>query len=87
VRLAGDSSNDAIHEAAEASAWEGSHIAPHSRWSQKTVLHRLDQTSDGESFPLHEHDRASNWDCQLDAEIEPGAASAETDEAQIVCGT
>lgn len=76
VRLTRDSANDAIHEATPLSAVEGGDIAPNRSLSQETLLHRCDQVRDGESFPLHEHDRASAWHCQLDPEVEPGASGA-----------
>jgi hypothetical protein len=76
VRLARDAANDAIHEATPWAAVEGSDIRPHRRRSQETLLHRLDQVSDGEGFPLHAQDCASMRDCQLDSEIESAAACA-----------
>lgn len=79
VRLARDSANDAIHEAAIASAREGSHIRPHRSRSQEARFHCRDQSSDGRGFPLHQHDCSSRRDCQLDAEIEPSASGAEAD--------
>lgn len=79
VRLAWDSANDAIHAAAKLSAWEGSGIAPQRRRSQKTLLHRRDQMSACEGFPLHVSDRAIAWNCQFDAEIKPAASGADGD--------
>jgi hypothetical protein len=83
VRLARDSANEAIHDATPWAAVEGSHIAPHRRWSQETCFHRRYQSCDGPRFPLHQHDRASVWNCQLDAEIESGAAAAQADEVEL----
>jgi hypothetical protein len=82
MRLARDAANDAIHEAAPLSAAEGSGIAPHRRWSHETLAHRFDQVGDGEGFPLHQTDRASAWDCQLEAKVEPSASAAEGDEVE-----
>lgn len=47
-------------------------------------MHRLDQMGDGESFPLDQHDAASVWDCQLEAEIETSPAGAEGDDVEGV---
>jgi len=87
VRLARDAANDAVHEATEASAREGSHIRVDSCRSQETLLNRFDQTAGGEGFPLHHSDCASAWDCQLDAEVEPSASGADADEVERVVGT
>lgn len=84
VRLTRNSAKDAIHEAAPRSAAEGSDIAPHRRWSQKTLAHRFDQVSDGEGFPLHQTDRSSAWNCQLDSEIEPTPSGAKADAVEGV---
>lgn len=78
--LARDAANDAIHEATPWAAVEGSGITPHRSRSQETRSHRRDQVCDGESFPLHEHDRASASNCQLDAEIKSTSAGAEGDD-------
>lgn len=43
VALAGDAAKEASHASTKASAWEGSHIAPDSRWSHETVLNLRDQ--------------------------------------------
>jgi hypothetical protein len=82
MALAWDSPNDAIHNSTPWSAVEGSHIAPHRRFSQETLAHRFDQMGDGEGFPLHHNDAASIWDCQFDAEIEPASSGAEADEVE-----
>jgi hypothetical protein len=77
--LARDAANEAIHKAAPWSAAEGSGIAPHRRWSQATLPHRFDQMGEGEGFPLHQTDRASAWDRQLDAKVQSASAGAEGD--------
>lgn len=82
MRLAGYASNDAIHASTEASARDGSHIAPQRRRSHDTALHLRDQISDSECFPLHEQDWASTWDCQLDGPIKAATAGAEADEVE-----
>ncbi len=87
VRLARDAANEAIHEATEASAVEGSHIRPDSCRSQKTLLHRCDQVRDGEGFPLHHNDGASAWNGELDGKVEPSASGAEADEVEAGLGT
>lgn len=87
VRLARDAANDAVHAAAKLSAWEGSHIAPHRRCSHEALAHRFDQVSDGEGFPLQEHDRASAWDCQFESEVEAAATCAEADVIGSAPGT
>lgn len=46
-------------------------------------MHRLDQSSAREGFPLHQTDAASAWDRQLDAEVEPSASSADGDVGEI----
>jgi hypothetical protein len=84
MRLARDAANDAIHDAAPRSAIEGSHIAPHRRWSHETRLHRCDQVCDGEGFPLHQQAWASVRDCHLKAEVESPASGAEADEPKGV---
>jgi hypothetical protein len=82
MRLARDSANEAINEATPWAAREGSHIAPDRRLSHETLAHRLDQMGDGEGFPLHQHDRASNWDCQLEAEVESSASGTKADDVE-----
>lgn len=82
VGLAGNTPDDAIHAATEASAREGSHIAVDRRRSHDTALHLRDQTGDGESFPLHASDRASSWDCQLDRSIEAASAGAHAEDVE-----
>jgi hypothetical protein len=82
VGLAGNAPDDAIHAATEASARDGSHIAPHRRRSHDALLHLRDQTGDGEGFPLHAQDRASRWDRQLDGSVETAASGAEGDEVE-----
>lgn len=82
VGLAGDAPNDEIHDATEASAWEGSHITVDRRLSHDTLLHLRDQISDGEGFPLHTSDRASIWDCQLDGAIKSATSGAEGDDVE-----
>jgi hypothetical protein len=84
MRLTRDAANDAVHASAKASAWEGSGIAPHRRWSQETLAHRFDQASDGEGFPLHQTNRASAWHCQFEGEIEASASGAEADEVEAL---
>jgi hypothetical protein len=84
VRLAGDTPNDAIHASTEASARDGSHIAPNRRRSHDAALHLRDQISDGEGFPLHAQDRASRWDCQLKGPIKAAASGAEADDVEAV---
>lgn len=79
VRLARDAANEAIHDSTPRAAVEGSHIRPDRRWSQEFFFHRRCQSRDGDCFPLHAHDRARTWNCQLDAEIEPCASGAEAD--------
>jgi hypothetical protein len=84
VRLARDAANEAIHEATEASAVEGSHIRPDSCRSQSTLLHRCDQVRDGEGLPLHHNDGASAWNGEFDGKVEPSASGAETDEVEAL---
>jgi len=84
--LTWDTPDDAIHTATEASSREGSHIAPHRRWSHEARFHRRNQSRDGRGFPLHQHDRSSIRHCQLDAEIEASASGAEADVAEISTG-
>ncbi len=84
MRLARDSANEAIHQATPRTAVEGGDIAPNRSLTQETLLHRCDQVADGECFPLHEHDAASAWHCQLDAEIESSASGAKADDVEIV---
>ena len=86
VRLARYAANDAVHAAAPRAAVEGSGIAPHRRRSQEARLHRRDQMSDGEGFPLHHADAASTWACQLEAEIEASPSRAEGDEVEVAGG-
>jgi hypothetical protein len=82
VALTRDAANDAIHKATPVAALEGSGIRPHRRLSQETLLHRFDQVSDGEGFPLHHADCSSTWNCQLEAEVEASATGAQTDEVE-----
>lgn len=79
VGLAGNTPDDAIHAATEASAREGSHITVDRRLNHDTVSHLRDQISDGECFPLHTHDWARSWDCQLKGPVEPAASGAQGD--------
>lgn len=82
VRLTGNTPDDAIHAATEASARDGSHIAPHRRFSHDTLLHLRDQINDGDCFPLHAQDRASSRDCQLDGPIKAASAGAKADDVE-----
>jgi hypothetical protein len=84
MRLARDAANEAIHNSTPRAAVEGSHIAPHRRWSHEARFHRLYQCCDAPCFPLHQHDAASAWNCQLDAEIKSSASGAEADEVEAV---
>lgn len=81
--LARDAANDAIHDSTPRAAIEGGDIAPNSGFSQETFLYRADQLADRECFPLHEHDAASAWHCQLDAEIESSSSGAEADDVDV----
>ena len=87
VRLARDAATDAIHEAAPASAVEGSHIAPDRRRSQEARFHRCDQMADREGFPLHHKDAASVRNGEFDGKVEPAASGAEGDEIECAPGT
>jgi hypothetical protein len=82
MRLARDAANDAIHETTPLSASEGFDIAPNRSGSHETLLHRCDQLRAAEGFPLHQHDRASAWDCQLESEIETAASGAKADDVE-----
>lgn len=82
IWLAGNTPDDAIHRATEASARDGSDIAPHRRRSHDTLLHLRDQISGGECFPLHTKDWASRRDCQLNGPIKPASAGAEGDDVE-----
>jgi hypothetical protein len=82
VGLARDAANDAIHSAAKASAWDGSHIAPDRSWSHDALAHLRHQASDGEGLPLHTHDRLSTWNRQSDGAIEAATSGAEGDEVE-----
>jgi hypothetical protein len=82
VRLARDAANETIHDSTPRAAVEGGNIAPNSGFSHETLLYRADQLADREGFPLHEHDAASAWHCQLDAEIEATASGAEADDVE-----
>jgi hypothetical protein len=77
VRLARDAANEAIHKATPWSAVEGSHIAPDSCRSQKTLFNRCDQVRDGEGFPLHHNDASSCWQSEFKSEVEPAPPGAE----------
>lgn len=83
MRLARDAANDAIHEAADAPAREGSHIAPHSCFSQETFTHRCDQMGNREGFPLHHNDAAQRRACELKSEVEAAPACAEADDVEL----
>jgi hypothetical protein len=83
MRLARDAANEAIHEATPRSAVEGSGIAPHRSLREVSRFHRCHQLRDGETFPLHQADRASAWNCQLDSEIEATASGADADEVEF----
>ena len=82
MRLARDAANEAIHEAAPWAAVEGSGIAPHRARSHEARFHRCHQVRGGECLPLHTHDRASAWNCQLDTEIEAAGAGADGEEVE-----
>lgn len=90
VGLAGDPANDAVHDAAKASARDGSHIAPHSSRSQDTLSYLRHQIGGAEGFPLHEQHWASRWNRQFEGPIEPAASGAETDDVErpgVSCGS
>jgi hypothetical protein len=57
--LAGEAASDEIHDSTPRAAVKGGDIRPHRARSQPTFFHLADQSGSGESFPLHEHDRAS----------------------------
>jgi hypothetical protein len=82
VRLTRDARNEAIHDAAELSAVEGSHIAPDSRRSHETFFNLRDQMSEGECFPLHVHACASRWDRQLKGAVQSASSGAEADDVR-----
>lgn len=82
VGLAGNTPDDAIHRATEASARDGSHITPDRRRSHDTLLHLRDQISGGEAFPLHTQHRASRWDCQLNGPIKAPSAGTQGDDVE-----
>lgn len=82
--LARYAANEAIHKATPWAAVEGSDIRPHRSRSQPALLHRVNQDRAGEGFPFDQHDRASAWICQLDAEIKSASPCAEAD---VVEGT
>lgn len=84
MRLARDAANEAIHDATPRAAVEGGDIAPYRSLTQETLLHRCDQVAGGEGLPLHEHDAASAWHCQFDAEIKSSASGAEADDVETV---
>jgi hypothetical protein len=84
VRLARDAANEAIHDSTPRAAVEGGNIAPQSGFSHETLLHRANQVRGGEGFPLHEHDAASAWDCQFNAEVKSSASGAEADEVEAL---
>lgn len=69
--------NDEIHRATEASARKGSGICPHRAVSQDARLHLRHQYSAGECFPLHVHDSASAWNCQLDGPVKSAASAGD----------
>lgn len=82
VGLARDFANDAIHDAAPWPAVKGSGITPDRSVMKETVSHRRDQVRDGETFPLHQTDRASVWERQSEPEVEPSAAGAQADRVE-----
>jgi hypothetical protein len=84
--LAGNPPNEAIHKATPASAIEGSGIRPDRRLSHDTVAHLRDQISDAERLPLHTHDWASAWDCQLDGPVKATSAGADGEQVESGIG-
>lgn len=77
VRLARDAAKDEIHEATEASAWEGSGIVPNRRLTQETPFHRRNQSGDGEGFDLHKSDWLAMSKSELDGGVKAASAGTE----------
>jgi len=68
--LARESSNDAIHSATPRDAVKGSNVGPDRSLAQAAVFHTRRQDCGRRSFPLHEADRASAWNCASDGGVE-----------------
>jgi hypothetical protein len=75
--LTGEAASDEIHDSTPWAAVEGGDIRPHRARSQPTFFHLADQSRSGESFPLHEADRASAD--SLEAEGQSASAGEEFD--------
>ena len=75
--LAREATSDEIHDSTPRLAVKGADIRPHRARSQATFLHLADQSRGGESFPLHETDRA-NADA-LESESESAASGEQFD--------
>ena len=82
-RLAREPGSDEIHATGEEPGREARQIAPDRSLVQPSVLHRLNQSGDGEGFPLHVHDRASvSAACDLDSEVETSDSGAERNDVE-----
>jgi hypothetical protein len=58
-----EAANDAVHSAIKLAAVEGSNVGPNRSLAQAAVFHTRRQDCGRWSFPLHETDSASAWNC------------------------
>lgn len=82
-RLAGVTGSEDIHAAAPRPAVEGFKIRPNRSRIERSVFHTRDQLFNGSDFVFHEAARASAFNCQAEAEIDPGDAGAEREDENV----
>lgn len=68
-RLARVAAHDEIHRSTPGSRVEGDQIRPNRREIQETFFHALKERVDTKGFPLHENDRASVWNSELESKV------------------
>jgi len=71
----GEAANDSVHSAIKRAAVKGSNVGPDRSLAQAAVFHTRRQDCGRWSFPLHETDSASAWNCASHGSVEhPGPA-------------
>jgi hypothetical protein len=65
-----EAANDSVHSAMQRAAVEGSNVGPDRSLTQAAVFHTRRQDCCRWSFPLHETDSASDWNCASHGSVE-----------------
>lgn len=81
-RLAREPRHEEIHASTPATSVEGREVGPNRCFVQKALGHARCQDRAGFDFPLDVADRASAWQSESHAEVEPGDAGAEGEDSR-----